>query len=63
MARKDKKVPNESPMKYFYPAFNLDPFQNAALKIEDVICGSGLPFNMEYRPDDGYFSVELYNKK
>lgn len=63
MAKKDKKVPNELPIKYFYPEFHIDPLQKAVWEVEKIIINSGLPYNMKYRPDDGYFSVELYNGK
>lgn len=62
MAKKDKKVPNVSPMSYRYPSFYFDPFKEATREIERIIFESGLPCAMEYRPDDGYFSLELYKK-
>lgn len=60
MSKKDKKVPNEVPINYFNPTFIFDPFKEAIKGIERIIFDSGLPYNIEYRPDDGYFSLELY---
>ena len=63
MNKKDKKVVNESPMNFYHPTFIFDPLKSAVKGIEQIIFDSGLPYNMEYRPDDGYFSVELFNTK
>ena len=63
MNKKDKKVPNELPFNYIQPTFIFDPLKEAVKAIERIIFDCGLPYNMEYRPDDGYFSVELYNEK
>ena len=63
MVKKDLKVSNESPLKAFIPAFSIDPLQKAVMDIQGIIYNSGLPYNMEYRPDDGYFMLKLENKK
>ena len=62
---KNKKIDeliDFSQMKLFYPPFAVDPLQKAAWEIEKIIVDSGLPYYMEYRPDDNYFTVKLYNK-
>ena len=46
--------------KFLAPDFYTDPFQNAVRDIQPIIFTSGLPYSIEYRPDDGYFSLELY---
>lgn len=63
MNKKDKKVPNEAPVRFFMPEFRIDPLQKAVREIEGVIFDSGLPFNMDYRPEDNYFRLELEDNK
>jgi hypothetical protein len=58
MARKDKV--NFQDIKPVIPEYYIDPLKSAVFNIERVIINSGLTYNMEYRPDDGYFSLELY---
>lgn len=65
MTRKNKN--NEpsidySQMKTFYPNIQTDPLKKAAWDIERIIIESGLSYCMEYRPDDNFFTVRLYNK-
>lgn len=59
---KDTKMLNETQPKLYVPEFYLNPLEKAVWDIENIVIRSGLPYNIEYRPDDGYFSLELYNK-
>lgn len=65
MSKKDRAISkNETgQMKFYHPTFIFDPLKEAVKGIERIIFDSGLPYNMEYRPDDGYFSLELYKSK
>lgn len=59
---KDKKVPNELPLKTFLPELYIDSLQKAVKEIEGIIFNSGLPYSMDYQPDKDFFMLKLENR-
>lgn len=59
MAKKD----TYEEIKFFMPEFRIDPLERAVKEIERIIFESGLPYSMEYRPDDGYFTLKIEKTK
>ena len=55
------KKPEE--IQFFMTNFHLDPLQRAVKDIEHIIFESGLPYSMEYRPDDGYLTLKIEKTK